>query len=174
MTRQSYVSPRVSRRRPPTTHHAHPAPPPPTAKPPAKETPTRAEERKHHPSPFTRRRQLQRRARRVGGGGGRLSTAGAARLGGRLPPAPHLLRLRPPRAWGNRWISSRRRAAGLGYTDAPPPTPEPSTPADNERSDPTFNIDHERRRTHVIKQRASSASVCSLVKTCLKHRLHVT
>jgi hypothetical protein len=28
VTRQSYVSPRVSRRRPPTTHHAHPAPPP--------------------------------------------------------------------------------------------------------------------------------------------------
>eukprot|EP01047_Picozoa_sp_COSAG01_P065191 COSAG01_NODE_8763_length_2667_cov_9.123442_4_plen_170_part_00 len=57
----------------------------------------------------------------VGGGGGRLSTAGdSACLGGRLPPAPHLLRLRPPRAWGSRWIISRRRAAGLGYTSWPP------------------------------------------------------
>jgi hypothetical protein len=44
----------------------------------------------------------------------------AACLGGRLPPAPHLLRLRPPRAWGSRWIISRRRAAGLGYTSWPP------------------------------------------------------
>ena len=41
-----------------------------------------------------------------------------------------------------------------------PPTPEPSTPADNERSDPTFDIARERRRTNVVK---SSASVSHLL-----------
>ena len=40
-----------------------------------------------------------------------------------------------------------------------PATPEPATPADNERSDPTFNISDEnrRRRTRVVNKKSSDS-----------------
>ena len=40
-------------------------------------------------------------------------------------------------------------------TGKAPPTPEPATPADNETTDPTFDIRRERRRTHASNKSLS-------------------